>query len=600
MKKTLKILLATMLCAAVFVTFAGAALTDFADAPAEDSWKHAGLASAVENGIMKGANGKLNPDAPLTRAELTAMMVRVLGAHEDKAEIDHFVDVALDAWYADYIKSGVAVKIINGAGNKMMPNDPITREQAFAILARTFVLAADSHSAVENFDDVHHVSDWAKDATAALIENEIVQGGSANDIRPKANVTRAEYAAMLDRLVGAYAKPGESYAGKTIKGSIVITSADVDLSGAIIEGKVIITDAVRDGEVKLDGVKAEDLVMRSGTAVVSGASEIKNVVYGNPIHKAEVKADEEVVVEKVVVTENAADVNNEVSAEKVEIQASDATVELGGNTEYKEVEIKADNAKVEVKEDVKVENATVEGANSAVTGSGKVENATVSEGSKVETSGTNVTVKPSEPVTPDTPDTPDTPVKPSEPSKPSDSPNSSTIPSGAVTELEVKNAYILTSAGAKIPDTDAREGVIEFDFTAEKDETVLDKIFVSTNKNSARITHDMLGIDFEADYINGVEIAEIIRGIIGEEEGSEESYDVLFGMKDTNINTLNKVVSSAESHFSDQETDAALLDLFGITFESEGEGVIKVGFDVEVSGEAYKLVILVNRVAFEE
>ena len=245
MKKTLSVLLAVALCFTMFATFVGAedvaanVLEGFKDAPSVDSWKHAGLASAVENNIMKGDNGEIRPDDNLTRAELTAMMVRVLGAQGDKADIAHLVDVAIDAWYADYIKSGVAAKIITGAGNKMMPNDPVTREQAFTILARTFVLASDNHDTVHAFDDAHHVSDWAKDAAAALIEKNVVQGGSSNDLRPKDNVTRAEYAAMLDRLVGEYAKPGKSYAGQVIKGNIVVTDPDVDLTGAIIEGDVI-------------------------------------------------------------------------------------------------------------------------------------------------------------------------------------------------------------------------------------------------------------------------------------------------------------------------------------------------------------------------
>lgn len=583
MKKTLKILLATMLCAAVLVTFAGAALTDFADAPAEDSWKHAGLASAVENGIMKGSNGLLKPDDSLTRAELTAMMVRVLGAHEDKADIEHYIDVALDAWYADYIKSGVAVKIINGSGNKMMPNDPVSREQAFAILARTFVLVADDHSAVEDFADAHHVSDWAKGATAALIENNIVQGGSANDIRPKANVTRAEYAAMLDRLVGEYAKPGESYAGKTIKGSIVITDPNVDLSGAIIEGKVIITDAVRDGEVKLDGVKADDLVMRSGTAVVSGDATIKNVVYGNPIHKAEVIAEKDVVVEKVVVTENATEVNNEVSAEKVEVQSSEAKVELGGETEYKEVEVKADNTTVEVKTEAKVENATVEGTNSAVTGTGKVENATVSESSKVETSGTNVTVKPSEPVTPDTPvvpdtpvtpdtpDEPDTPVKPSEPSKPSDSPNQSTVPT--VSKLELRDAYIVTDSG--IIDGTVANNVVEFDFTDVAPETVFETIRINANKTVA-VSQDLGRFKTNED----ADIAELVTAIAGE-------Y-AFIGDDATTFENLVRVVEDVAYLFAGREE---LLDTVSVNIdELESDGILY--FYGKVGSDAYTLKVI--------
>ena len=45
-----------------------------------------------------------------------------------------------NAWYYDSISAGFSLNIINGSGNKMMPEAPITREQTFAILARTFLL----------------------------------------------------------------------------------------------------------------------------------------------------------------------------------------------------------------------------------------------------------------------------------------------------------------------------------------------------------------------------------------------------------------------------------------------------------------------------
>ncbi|MBQ4544338.1 MAG: S-layer homology domain-containing protein [Oscillospiraceae bacterium] len=129
MKRTLKIMLAVVLSLAMLMSFVAAAedtaataedtiashhddhaLESFSDAPAKDSWKYQGLNCAVNNGVMTGHENKIRPDDSLTRAEMVTMMVRVLGAHANKADIEHYVDVIADQWYYEAIQSGVAAK----------------------------------------------------------------------------------------------------------------------------------------------------------------------------------------------------------------------------------------------------------------------------------------------------------------------------------------------------------------------------------------------------------------------------------------------------------------------------------------------------------
>ncbi len=614
MKKTLSILLAVALCFTMFATFVGAedvagnALAAFTDAPATDSWKHAGLVSAVENNIMKGDNGEIRPDDNLTRAELTAMMVRVLGAQNDKADIAHLVDVAIDAWYTDYIKSGVATKIITGAGNKMMPNDPVTREQAFAILARTFVLAAESHDTVNTFDDAHHVSDWAKDATAALIEKNVVQGGNANDIRPKDNVTRAEYAAMLDRIVGEYAKPGKSYAGQTIKGSIVITDPDVDLTGAIIEGDVIIADSLGGKEVAIkDAAVGGDLVVRAGNVTVSGETSVGKVVYGNPVHSASVKAEDSVKADKVVVTENATEVKNEISAEKVEVSSSDANVTLGGNTEYKDVAIEGSNTEVKVEEGAKVENVVANGSSNTVSGSGSVGNAVVNgEGTKVETPNTNVTDN--TPVAPPATGDDDKPTtgdddKPStdkEDDKEDDKPTTggnkveSSVPTPSKpTTPAIARAYI-TYDDEKV-EADVSGNTVTFDLTQLSIETELDKIYIGTNTAST-CKHVLASFATNKE----VSVASIIAQVI------DNTNDQLLIIDDKDVFSIdvleNLVYDASYLYELESGVDGSLLfqDLFtakGIKVEDLGD-TYKSTFTGKIGNETFTLVIITNAPTF--
>ena len=275
MKKAFKSAIAILMVMAMLFVSAGAAdaalsLSNFSDAPSADSWMYNGLDIAVENEIMNGANGKINPTGKLTRAEMIAMIVRVLGATDKTTDISKFVDVPEDAWYTSFIKAGVAIGIVNGSGNKMNPNAPISRQETFAILARAFMYAEGDHSEVHAFEDGHTVSDWAKDATAALIADGVVNGASGK-INPLANVTRAEFETMLSRVVSVYINdPSDIPADKKITGNAVI-KAPISLEGVTIDGNLYIADGVADGEVKLDNVTiGGKTVIRAGTVIKDG------------------------------------------------------------------------------------------------------------------------------------------------------------------------------------------------------------------------------------------------------------------------------------------------------------------------------------------
>ena len=338
MKKTLKIMLAALLSLAMVLTFAGAAdleatvtatapandtvvtihaedgaLDAFADAPANGDWSYEALNCIVANELMKGNNSLLSPSALLSRAEMTTIMVRVLGAEGLSANISKYVDVKRGEWYYNAISAGVATKIINGSGNKMMPKDSITREQAMAILARTFLFEAETN-ATATYKDKKDISSWALDAANALVEREIVLGDAKGNLRPKANITRAEFATMLHRIVCYFADAKMAYAGKTIKGSVIISDADIDLSGATIEGDLYITEGVGDAKLDLSDVTVNGrIVIRSGDVKVPEDTDAEIVrIEDEPVVVPPVKDDKNETVNKdtpnVSTTPNGADV----------------------------------------------------------------------------------------------------------------------------------------------------------------------------------------------------------------------------------------------------------------------------------------------------
>ena len=106
-----------------------------------EGWAYDALAFAVRNGILSGKeNGALCPTDNATRAEMAAMVVRLTGAAE-KADVSAFHDCPADAWFYSAMSQAVALGVLYGTSDSTLsPNQKLTREQAFTILARAFCL----------------------------------------------------------------------------------------------------------------------------------------------------------------------------------------------------------------------------------------------------------------------------------------------------------------------------------------------------------------------------------------------------------------------------------------------------------------------------
>ncbi len=172
----------------------------FSDMP--NDWSTGALESAVANGLLSGSDGKIMPDANLTRGEMAAIMTRAFGA-EDMADISGYSDVPEDAWYATSIGKAVSMGILSGADGAMNPTNAITRQEAFSVLARAFSMHAEDTDALDDFQDGDVVASWAEESTSAMIAAGYVSGDGGY-LHPTSNITRKEFAALMDRMVSEY------------------------------------------------------------------------------------------------------------------------------------------------------------------------------------------------------------------------------------------------------------------------------------------------------------------------------------------------------------------------------------------------------------
>ncbi len=175
--------------------------------------RHWAKASANNMGsrmVVTGVGaGKYEPDRNMTRAEFATVIVKALGLKPGIGS-SSFGDVDSSMWYSGYIKTAVAYGIIKGYNsNTFGPGDMITREQAFTMLANAMkttglnaaLADSDIASLLGTYEDGARVAKYAGSSTAACLKTGIVTGRKNNILAPKAYVTRAEVAVMVEKLL---------------------------------------------------------------------------------------------------------------------------------------------------------------------------------------------------------------------------------------------------------------------------------------------------------------------------------------------------------------------------------------------------------------
>ena len=224
------------------------------------------LDKLVEWGVMKGdANGNLDPNRAITRAEYVAMTNRAFG-YDEVGPIP-FSDVSDRAWYAEDIAIGYNAGYFQGtSGNTASPSDTLTREQAAVMLGRNLLMQAQTGENTD-FSDSRSMSEWSRGIVGSLVDSGIVKGYTDGTFKPKNNITRGEVASLLVNAIGTrYSEAGE-YSPGYIYGNLTITASGTTLRNTTIAGDLYITGGVGLGYVTLENVTV------LGEIVVCGAGE---------------------------------------------------------------------------------------------------------------------------------------------------------------------------------------------------------------------------------------------------------------------------------------------------------------------------------------
>ncbi|TBL76054.1 DUF2252 family protein [Paenibacillus thalictri] len=159
-------------------------------------WAEASVRELVKLGAINGyPDGSFKPDTNITRAEFVAVIVKAfhLNAQTGKS----FGDTG-SHWAKSVIETAAALGVVSGYNDTVFgPDDFITREQMAAIVVRAAQITPVDKEL--RFTDSVNVSGWARASLAAAIDKGLMNGYENGALKPQANSTRAEAAAMILR-----------------------------------------------------------------------------------------------------------------------------------------------------------------------------------------------------------------------------------------------------------------------------------------------------------------------------------------------------------------------------------------------------------------
>lgn len=182
---------------------------DFVDVPV-DAWYAEAVQYVYENGMMSGTSETtFSPDLTTTRG----MIVTILYRLENEPTVTGttaFTDVAADQYYANAVAWAAQNGIVSGIdATTFAPNNAITREQMAAILYRYAQFKGYDVSAKADlsvYTDAAQVSTYATDAMAWANGAQLITGISQTTLTPAGNATRAQVATILMRFCENIAK----------------------------------------------------------------------------------------------------------------------------------------------------------------------------------------------------------------------------------------------------------------------------------------------------------------------------------------------------------------------------------------------------------
>lgn len=181
-------------------------------------WAKLSIESLYDRGIIAGKeSGIFAPQDNVTRAEFTTMVIKALGLNETDAVCEQFTDVHSTDWFYHVIATAFQKEIIKGiTDTEFGPMMNVTRQDAMVICKRSaesvgIVFDENEESGEDHyeyavikedvFSDQDTIAEYAQQSVINMYDNGVIVGNENGAFNPHNNMTRAEAAVVIDRLI---------------------------------------------------------------------------------------------------------------------------------------------------------------------------------------------------------------------------------------------------------------------------------------------------------------------------------------------------------------------------------------------------------------
>lgn len=168
----------------------------------EGHWGEKEIRYLVEKGIVQGDGNGYNLGGNVTRAEFSKMIIKAFG-YETVKYNGSFTDVAGDDWYADIAETALKYGIMKGDGNNFRGNAPISRQEMSVVLINVLKSQQEAVSSdeVKTFTDSADIAAWAADSVKLASGLGLLNGYETGDFKPNANLRRDEAMVVVYRAI---------------------------------------------------------------------------------------------------------------------------------------------------------------------------------------------------------------------------------------------------------------------------------------------------------------------------------------------------------------------------------------------------------------
>ncbi|WP_254075421.1 amidase family protein [Paenibacillus tritici] len=159
-------------------------------------WAKASIDVLIAKGLLTGySDGTFRPSTGLTRAEAVKVITTYMGLD---GQASNFTDVSGAHWANKYIGAAAGAGLMNGySDGTFRPNAKISRSELATLITRAFKLTGTGST---SFKDVKKEA-WYYNSIDALASNKIITGYEDSTFKPAKDITRAEFATVVSRLL---------------------------------------------------------------------------------------------------------------------------------------------------------------------------------------------------------------------------------------------------------------------------------------------------------------------------------------------------------------------------------------------------------------